>query len=81
MIASVLFGVAEMEQETRRERQRAGIAAARARAVYRGRQQGTTKATQERASELRAKGLKLDEVATALGISRRTAQRYLTASR
>lgn len=81
MIASVLFGVAEMEQETRRDRQRAGIAAARARGVYRGRQQGTTKATQERASELRAKGLKLDEVATALGISRRTAQRYLTASR
>ena len=32
-----------MEQETRRERQRAGIAAARARGVYRGRQQGATK--------------------------------------
>ena len=30
---------------------------------------------------LEGKGLKLDEVATALGVSRRTAQRYLSASR
>ena len=40
MIASVLFAVAEMEQETRRERQRAGIDAAKDRGVYRGRQRG-----------------------------------------
>jgi DNA invertase Pin-like site-specific DNA recombinase len=81
MIASVLFGVAEMEQETRRERQRAGIDAAKARGVYLGRQKGTTKATPGRALELRASGLKVAEIATALGISRRTAMRYLNGRR
>ena len=81
MIASVLFGVAEMEQQTRRERQRAGIEAARARGVYQGRQKGTTKATPARAHELRASGLKVDEIATALGISRRSALRYLSGRR
>jgi DNA invertase Pin-like site-specific DNA recombinase len=81
MIASVLFGVAEMEQQTRRERQRAGIDAAKSRGVYQGRQMGTTKATPDRALELRASGLKVNEVATALGVSRRTAMRYLSGRR
>jgi len=43
MLAAMLLGVAEMEQETRRERQAVGIAAAKAKGVYRGRKQGTTK--------------------------------------
>ncbi|WP_425398114.1 recombinase family protein [Aeoliella sp.] len=80
LIASVLFAVAEMEQEMRRERQSAGIAAAKARGVYKGRQAGTTKAKPVRALELRKKGLKDEEVATALGVSRRTVQRYLRAA-
>ena len=37
MIASVLFAVAEMEQQTRRERQAAGIAIAKNNGVYQGR--------------------------------------------
>ena len=37
MIASVLFAVAEMEQQTRRERQAAGIAVAKRNGVYQGR--------------------------------------------
>ncbi|MCO6046177.1 recombinase family protein [Aeoliella sp. ICT_H6.2] len=77
LIASVLFAVAEMEQEMRRERQSAGIAAAKARGVYKGRQSGTTKAKPDRALELRKMGLKDQEIATALGVSRRTVQRYL----
>ena len=78
MLAVVLLGVAEMEQETRRERQAAGIAAAKERgSVYNGRKSGTTKAKPNRASELRSKGLADSEIATALGISRRTVQRYL----
>jgi DNA invertase Pin-like site-specific DNA recombinase len=80
LIASVLFAVAQMEQETRRERQAAGIAAARERGVYRGRQGGTTKAAPERAQELRQHGLTDREIATALGISLRTVQRYLSAA-
>ena len=77
MIASVLFAVAEMEQETRRERQAAGIAVAREKGVYKGRKLGTTKAKPTRAVDLRAQGLADSEIATALGTSRRTVQRYL----
>ena len=77
LIASVLFAVAEMEQETRRERQAAGIAAARERGVYKGRQHGTTKGNPSRALELCRQGLSMSEIASALGVSARTARRYL----
>jgi DNA invertase Pin-like site-specific DNA recombinase len=77
MVASVLFGLAEIESEYRRERQSAGIAVAKERRVYRGRQRGTTKARPYRARELRGRGLSLLEIATALGVSRRTIFRYL----
>ena len=77
MIAAVMLGLAEIELEFRAERQAAGIEVAKKKGVYRGRQKGTTKAKPNRAAELRAKGLKLDEIAQALGTSRRTVQRYL----
>jgi DNA invertase Pin-like site-specific DNA recombinase len=77
MIAAVLFAVAEMEQQTRRERQAAGIAVAKANGVYKGRPSGTLKADRARAVELRGRGLKDGEVAQALGVTRRTVQRYL----
>ena len=77
MLAAIFFGVAEMEQETRRERQRVGIEAAKERGVYKGRRPGTTRAKPERALELRAQGLYVHEIAVALGVSRRTAARYL----
>ncbi|MCA9082106.1 MAG: recombinase family protein, partial [Planctomycetaceae bacterium] len=77
IIASVLMGLGQMEQEARRERQRAGIAVARKAGKYAGRKPGTTKATPQRAVELRARGLNDSEIATALGVSRRSVQRYL----
>lgn len=77
MLAAVLLGVAEMEQEARKERQRAGIEAARAKGVYIGRQPGTTKAKPTRAIELRDRGLTAKEIAQALGVSERTVFRYL----
>ncbi len=77
MLAAVLLGIAEMEQETRRERQRAGIDVAKQSGKYRGRKSDTTKAQPERAVELRARGLNDAEIATALGVSRRSVQRYL----
>jgi len=76
LIASVLFAIAEMEQETRRERQAAGIAVAKKEGKYRGRRPGTTKAKPERALALRDKGLTADEIATALDVSRNTVFRY-----
>jgi len=77
MLAAVLLGVAEMEQENRRERQAAGIAAAKQRGVYFGRKPGTTKAKPVRAAELRRRGLNDSEIGSALSVSRRTVQRYL----
>src|SRR3954449_5457140 len=77
MVASVLFGLAEIESEYRRERQAAGIAVGQGRGGYRGRRRGTTKAQPRRARELRGRGLTVQEIATALGVSRRTAFRYL----
>ncbi|QDU98614.1 recombinase family protein [Lignipirellula cremea] len=80
MIASVMFGLAEIELEFRRERQAAGIRLAKKRGVYRGRRRGTTKAKPERVQELRERGLSIAEVARAVGVSERTAYRYLAAS-
>jgi DNA invertase Pin-like site-specific DNA recombinase len=78
LLAAVFFGVAEMEQETRRERQRAGIEAAKERGVYRGRRKGTFKATPTRARELQAKGMQTAAIALAMGVSRRTVERYVS---
>lgn len=77
MLAAVLLGIAEMEQETRRERQAAGIAEAKERGKYRGRRKGTTKAKPKRAVTLRKQGLTVEEIGKSLGISRNTVFRYL----
>lgn len=76
MLAALLFGIAEMEQETRRERQAVGIAVAKKAGKYRGRKSGTTKAKPERALRLREKGLSAEEIAASLNVSRNTVLRY-----
>jgi len=80
LMANVLASVAQYETEVRSERQAAGIAAAKERGVYRGRKPGSTKATPRRAVTLRSKGLTVREIAQALGVSERTAKRYLATS-
>ena len=77
MLASVVFGLAEIEQEYRRERQAAGIAIAKRKGVYQGRVKGTTKVQPARVQQLRARGLTAPEIATALGVHPRTVFRYL----
>ncbi len=79
LVAAVLFAVAQMETETRRERQAAGISAAKAAGVYLGRKAGTTKAKPARAAELRRRGLTVPEISEAMGISQRTVFNYLGA--
>ncbi len=81
MVASVLFGLAEIELEYRRERQAAGIAVAKRRGVYHGRQKGTTKGKPDRARQLRDQGLSASEIAHALAVSDRTVFRYLADER
>ncbi len=77
MIAAVMLGLAEIELEYKKARQEAGIEVAKKRGVYTGRKKGTFKAAPVRAQELRARGLKITEIATALGTSKRTVLRYL----
>lgn len=81
-IAALLFGFAEQEQETRRERQRAGIDAIKTddklRAKkYPGRKTGTTKGKPKRATELRERGFTYKEIANAMNVSQQTVRRYL----
>lgn len=77
MIAALLLGLAEIELEYRAERQRAGIEVAKRKGVYKGRKRGTFKADPTRARELRARGLTVAEIATALGTTKRTIENYL----
>ncbi|MEM8944577.1 MAG: recombinase family protein [Planctomycetota bacterium] len=77
MVASVMFGLAEIELEYRRERQAAGIRVAKQRGIYQGRQKGTTKAKPTRARQLRKQGFTISEIANALDVSERSVFRYL----
>jgi DNA invertase Pin-like site-specific DNA recombinase len=77
LVASVLFGLAEIEHEYRRERQAAGIAVAKLQGRYHGRAKGTTKAQPTRARLLHERGFTVAEIGQALQISPRTAYRYL----
>jgi Resolvase, N terminal domain len=81
MVASVMFGLAQIEQEYRRERQAAGIAVAKRKGVHRGRQKGTTKAKPIRAKELYDRGLTVSEIANAMAVGKRTVFRYLAEGR
>jgi DNA invertase Pin-like site-specific DNA recombinase len=79
MIASILFAIAELEQETRRERQAAGIAVAKERGIYGGRKKGATKlgVDTSRAVQLREQKLTYSEIAAALKVSVSSVRRYL----
>lgn len=81
LIASLLFGIAEIELQHTRERQAAGIALARQRGVYTGRRPGTTKAAPARAKVLRKQKLTVPEIAQALGVKERTVYNYLSHGR
>jgi len=78
LIASLLFGIAEIELQHAKERQAIGIALARKRGVYKGRRSGTTKAAPARARALKKQGLTVLEIATALGVKERTVYHYLS---
>lgn len=81
-IAGLLWGIAELGLEAIKERQAAGIAAAKKAGVYaqgKHRPKGSTKAKPERAIELREQGIRPGEIAKMLGVSRGTVYRYFEA--
>ena len=77
MIAALLLGLAEIELEYRAQRQQAGIEVAKRKGKYKGRKKGTTNSKPARARDLSETGLRIGEIAQALGVSKRTVQRYL----
>ena len=82
LVASVLFAVAEMETELRKERQQAGIEVAKAENKYEGRKRGSIirKRGPHRAHELRSQGHTYREIANALNVSVGTVSNYLKAA-
>jgi DNA invertase Pin-like site-specific DNA recombinase len=79
LVAGVLFAIAEIELQHTRERQAAGIAAARKKGVSRGCAKGATKVKPRRVRELKTQGLTAPEIAQVMGVSERTVRRYLNA--
>lgn len=80
LIAGVLFAVAEMELEAIKERQAIGIAAAKAKGVYKrngNRRRGYRKADREKVLRLYNEGRKVTSIARELGIGRTTVYSYL----
>lgn len=77
LVSTVLLAVAEMENELRKERQTAGIQAAKASGKYKGRKTKTFKAAPMRALQLRAMGLTTKEIANILQVSQKTVYNYL----
>ena len=77
LVASVLFGIAEIEKDHIRERQAAGIALAKKKGKFTGRKKGTTKKRPKRAKDLRKQGLKIPEIANVMNVSVATVNRYL----
>ena len=73
----MLIGLTEIELEYRQERQTAGIEVAKRKGVYKGRQRRATKGKPGRPIQLAVKGLRIAEIAKALGTSERTVHRYL----
>jgi DNA invertase Pin-like site-specific DNA recombinase len=76
--AEKFTAIAEIELQHTRERQAAGITAAKVKGIYTGRAKGATKAKPRRAKELREQGLTAPEIAQILNVSERTVWRYLT---
>ena len=74
ILVTVLSMVAEMERTFIRDRQRVGIAAAKARGAYRGRKP-TVPA--DKVKELHSAGQRPSAIASALGISRMSVHRVL----
>ena len=74
---TVLGMVAEMERKFIRERQQAGIEAAKAKAIYKGRKPSVPV---ERVREMRAAGQGPAAIVKALGISRMSVHRVLSSA-
>lgn len=76
LMLTVLAGMAEFERDLMLERQRAGIAAAKAKGLYKGRAPVARKQA-DKIAELKAKGMTAAAIAEQLGISVRSVYRHV----
>lgn len=79
LMLTVLAGMAEFERDLMLERQRAGIAAAKAKGLYKGRKP-TAMAKADAVAALKAQGVGAAEIAKRLNISRASVYRALADS-
>jgi DNA invertase Pin-like site-specific DNA recombinase len=77
LMLGILGSVAEFETDLRRERQREGIAKAKAQGAYKG---GKARIDAQRVNEMLADGTNPSAVARALGISRQSVYRLMQPS-
>jgi DNA invertase Pin-like site-specific DNA recombinase len=80
LMITVLGAIAQFERELMLERQREGIAKAKAEGKYKGRAP-TARRQQQQIIDLRAKGMTGEQVAKELGISRRSVYRLQSKDR
>lgn len=80
LMLNVLGGVAQFEREMMLERQREGIAKAKAEGAYRGRKP-TARAKTDQIKALAAEGLSMGAIATKLGIGKGSVHRALTTTK
>lgn len=80
LMLSVMGAFAEFERSLIRERQREGIALAKARGVYKGRKNSLVPADMGKIKEKIAAGVPKAQVARDLGVSRETLYKYLRES-
>jgi DNA invertase Pin-like site-specific DNA recombinase len=79
LVLTVIGGIAQFERQMMLERQREGIAKAKAEGKYKGRKPTARAKTQE-VLDLRAKGVKATAIAKNLGIGRASVYRILANS-
>ena len=79
LMLSVIGGVAEFEREMMLERQREGIAKAKADGKYKGRKP-TARAKADQIKGLQAQGLSMGAIATRFGIGKGSVHRILNAA-
>ena len=77
LLMSMMGAVAEFERSLIRERQREGIAVAKANGVYKGRSRSVTDEQVEQLRTMVANDVPLSVAARKVGVSRATAYRYL----
>lgn len=81
LVMGILALIAEFETEIRRERQMEGIARAKAEGRTGGRPKLLTKEVEQRVNSLRSSGLSIRRIATEVGLSKASIQKFLDKSK